>query len=653
MKRYLVFIVGILLSLIFLSACSMATLSDPDSVMPMSDAMQQPLTVGNEPTASQKPRTTIYLSPTGDDEKGDGSLENPWQSLIKARDYIRTINQGLRNDIHVYFRGGTYFVDNVITFTREDSGKNGVIIYYENYENETPILSGGKEITGWELIDPLKNIYQAKVDGLYDFRQLYVNGERAILARAPNMTEQDALGPYYLGGKWNYLNQYATAPYPKGPYYFEVDTDNVPEWDGESPLELVTVDHWRNKMAHVASFENKGTATIIQLEQPESNNGIFSHGNQYIDPVFTPYYFENSLNLLDAEGEWYLDSSAHFVYYKPRSTEDMTTAVVTVPQVETIIEISEIGQGVVSNLVFDGLTIEYSNWNKPSKYGYANWQAAIGSFVDNNTLLPLPGVINIKNVDNIRIENCTIRHTGANAIVAGKVWDNAFVTNCVFERNTIYDTSAGGIYLNLNNEKSTGNVIQNNLISYGGRQYSDAVGILISCTPETKVLHNEICYYGYAGIHIGWDWGDAQTPAKNIEVAYNRVHDVMQLLDDAGGIYSLGNIPGGKIHDNYIYNIEPSQYQGSNMKKAYNPIVAITNDGGCNKEFFNNVIENVDYAFSAVNYPNYDNAFMNNFYSDKIGFISSENINENNTKVSGDWPEDAASIIANAGIEAN
>ena len=655
MNRVYLRILGIVFCMLILYGCNPISFTTIVDSLSRNDATQQGNSTDSavEQTEAPEPRTMIYLSPTGSDENGDGSLENPWQTVAKARDYIRTINQGLKKDIHVCLRGGTYYIDNEITFSKEDSGQDGETIYYENYNDETPILNGGQQITGWQLYDSENNIYQAKVDSTDGFRQLYINGERAILARTPNMTEWETHGPYYLGGKWNYLNQYDTAPYPTGPYYFTIRTSDVPEWDGTSPMELVTVDHWRNKVARIASFESEGANTIIQLKQPEAMNGIFSHGNQYIDPVYTPYYFENSFNLLDEAGEWYFDQSTNMVYYIPRATDDMSSAVAIAPKIDTIIDITGSGEGIVSNLVFSGITFEYTNWNEPNQYGYANWQAAIGSFMDSNSLLTLPGVIEMNNVDNIRIEDCTIRHTGANAIVAGIIWDYTFVTNSVFENNTIEDTSAGGIYLNLNNERSTGNLIQNNLISYGGRQYDDAVGILVSCTPETKVLHNEVCYYGYAGINVGWDWSDAPTSAKDIEVAYNKIHDVMQLLDDAGGIYTLGNIPGGIFHDNYIYNIKLSKYQGSNMKMGFNPIVAITNDGGCNKEFYNNVIENVDYAFSAVNNPNYDNVFKNNFFSGEIGFISDKNTKENNMQVNVEWPEEAVKIIANAGIETN
>ena len=226
MHRIVLRILGIVFCILILSACSPATFSNIEDALSDQDAIQQKDTgdgVAEQAKASE-PRTAIYLSPTGSDGSGDGSLENPWQSVGKARDYIRTINQGLKKDIHVYLRGGTYYVGSEITFSKEDSGQDGGTIYYENYNGETPILNGGQQITGWQLYDSENNIYQAKVDSTNGFRQLYINGERAVLARTPNRTEEDSYGPYYTGGRWNYLNQYATDPYPTGPYFFTVNT---------------------------------------------------------------------------------------------------------------------------------------------------------------------------------------------------------------------------------------------------------------------------------------------------------------------------------------------------------------------------------------------------------------------------------------------
>ena len=73
-----------------------------------------------------------YVSPTGSDISGDGTLGNPWQSIGKARDTLQNlISQN--GDIHVYLRGGRYFITNTIAFATADSGMNGYYITYQSY----------------------------------------------------------------------------------------------------------------------------------------------------------------------------------------------------------------------------------------------------------------------------------------------------------------------------------------------------------------------------------------------------------------------------------------------------------------------------------------------------------------------------------------
>ena len=69
----------------------------------------------------------------------------------------------MQNDIVVYLRGGTYALTNTLTFTPVDSGNNGHKVSYRAYESESPVISGGKSITGWTLHDGSKNIWQASV----------------------------------------------------------------------------------------------------------------------------------------------------------------------------------------------------------------------------------------------------------------------------------------------------------------------------------------------------------------------------------------------------------------------------------------------------------------------------------------------------------
>ncbi len=55
---------------------------------------------------------------------------------------------------------------------------------YQAYNGETPLITGGKAISGWTAA--AGGEYKASVGSL-DFRQLYVNGTRATRARYPDI----------------------------------------------------------------------------------------------------------------------------------------------------------------------------------------------------------------------------------------------------------------------------------------------------------------------------------------------------------------------------------------------------------------------------------------------------------------------------------
>jgi len=67
-------------------------------------------------------QATYYVSPTGNDITGNGSIGKPWQTIQKARDVVRTINSNMTGDIIVYLRAGTYILSSTINFTPSDNG---------------------------------------------------------------------------------------------------------------------------------------------------------------------------------------------------------------------------------------------------------------------------------------------------------------------------------------------------------------------------------------------------------------------------------------------------------------------------------------------------------------------------------------------------
>ena len=134
--------------------------------------------------------TTLYVAPGGSDAN-PGTEAQPFATIEKARQAVRAINRDMTGDIVVVLRGGTYRIDRTITFGPDDSGTNGHNVIYRARPGEMPILSGGKAVTGWRPDEKGRWKAPAPVE---NFRQLYVDGARAIRARGTPPAELKLVG---------------------------------------------------------------------------------------------------------------------------------------------------------------------------------------------------------------------------------------------------------------------------------------------------------------------------------------------------------------------------------------------------------------------------------------------------------------------------
>jgi hypothetical protein len=427
----------------------------------------------------------------------------------------------------------------------------------------------------------------------------------------------------------------------KAPYQFKVNPAELKGWETWNNLnevEVVMVSHWKQKRARIATI----AGDLISFQAPENAAPSMNH----LEQGGTPHWYENAYEFLDAEGEFYLNTKTDTLYYKPQKGESISSVEVIVPTVETLFDISgSSSSNMVHDLVFEGITFQYSNWTKPSTHGYqvmqsATWYANPGVHFDSTAAIP--AAVQLANATAIEIRSCTVRKTGAHGIAA--IQD--VVSNCSFSGNFVADTAAGGIYLLLNDAKSTGNSVIDNTVEYFGMCHSDGCGILVARTPDVSILHNEIRDGRYTGISTGWSWDDKESTARNQDLGYNLIHRTMGLHDDGGGIYTLGKIPGMKIHNNYIHDIVRSKFSG-----GYGICGIYLDNGSCLKLVQDNVIEHVEVAFFSGNKPNYKNTFDRNYHNCPLAkILDKENIVTNNVQVQGtNWPAEALKIMKEAG----
>ncbi len=644
------FLIVTLLSII-LVATSCNKMNGTDSSFEISQSSESESLTSEDQSSIIDPAeySSYYVDPeNGDDNNSGLSTENAFLTLKKARDTIRTISHEMQQNIAVILRGGTYVLDESFVLTQLDSGKNGYEIIYTAYNDETPILSGGKNISGgWTLHNESLNIY--KREGITgDFRQIYVNESWAVRARTPNVEHDATGGPYF--------------PMKNYTYPYEIDASHIGSWARNANTEFVMISHWSNQRGRIQDYSVSGDIATISFKMPEANFAFDHHTQQQ-----GHFYIENAYELLDAPNEWFHDKKSNTLYYIPEEDADINNLEIIIPNIEKIISFEGNSNNPVENITIRGLGLKNNNWTEPDLYGYVSVQGGhtyqiSSSSTDNKDIgagifAPATGAITLKNSKNIKIEECNISLGGSWGIMQQEIGtDNKYIGN------HISYLALGGIAVG-NSNNSTGfwslpagtaenTIIENNLIENVGYYYMDTPGILALKVKNVKIHNNEVRNLPYSGISMGFDWVDQNLQqSSNNSIMNNRVHNVMRLLDDGGGIYVLGQQPGGIMSENYVSLINPSVYS------AGYPIASYYFDNGSSLwTFSKNVSDHKGWFLYSRNQPNHSLTGRDNFYNSKqLGFADGFNdrgVWENNLKVeSNSWPQAAVLIMQNSGIQ--
>lgn len=500
---------------------------------------------------------TFYAKPSG---SGNKCTKTSPCSLTGVVTKVRSVNGNMIGDIVVNLRGGTYKQTSTLAFTSIDSGTNGYNIVYQAYLNEIPVISGGKTISGWSQHDVSKNIWRASAGTNLLTRQLYVNGQRAMRARS---------GSFIPGT----VNITSTG-------YITTDT-SVQTWSNPADIEFVYTGNdggntaWTESRCGVQSISSATGAVAITMKEPCWTNATFKKCCG--QTITYPSDIENAYVFLDSPGEWYLDRVSGIIYYIPRAGENMLSANVIAPTLETLVSATGAVGNPVHNIQFKGITFAYATWLQPNTGDGFIENQANQILVGNPTSWKLaPANVAFHTAHNIRLERNTFTHLGAQ----GLVFDMGSQNNVVIG-NVFTDISGTGVRIgDVDNSSTTdiGNSVTNNYIHNVAVEYRGGVGLMGGYVANTSFAHNDIANLPYTGISLGWGWSTNLTSAQNNEIAFNHVCNTMQLLGDGGFVYTLSNQPGSAIHGNYMHN-QPKNVaiyhdQGSSNFDDYDNVVA-------------------------------------------------------------------------------
>lgn len=538
-------------------------------------------------------QNSYYVDPVNGSDDNQGSLTNPFKSIEKARDIVRTVNSSMTGDIDVYLMPGDYFLDSTLSFDERDSGSNGFSVVYRNYGDPASArILGGKEISGWQQHSG--NIYKAQIGASVDFDTLFENGIRSTLARHPNT---------------GYIRTASTGSSSKSSFSYKSGDFPVIADSSDLQVNVWPTYDWYNQTVGISGIDTS-TNTVTTSE-----NTLFNiSGNNR-------YFIQGAIELLDTPGEFYLDKSTGWLYYWP-VTAPIENQRIVIPQIRTIVSV--VGSSETEsahNIGFEGLTIGMANSLYELGYGGT----------DSNVYL--------ENADNISIEHCRIvnGHMGIamlNYAQNNRVYGNeiAYIGNHgVLCRGTGPDLSY----------ENKGNIISNNHIHDVGQYNGTASGVSIKMSGDNEISYNEInnsprggiilgskkysrMASAYDGVNVTWEnhW-DFSHPRNNV-IKFNDVYNVMLDSGDGGAIYTCGTGKGNVIDNNRVHDITE---QGLGRVRAIyldddTSYTTVTNNIVYN--IFGQYHSNPSHRSNPVMLKGVYNVFSNNIIADNGTHISTE-----------------------------
>ena len=538
----------------------------------------------------------IWVSPKGNDFN-DGTRQSPKATLTaalrQAREWRRTGDDRMQGGITVYMEGGTYALYEPVFIRPEDSGtkESPTVIrsainektVVRSVGDEKVILSGGISINGWKKQGKVWVADVPVFNGRpLDFRQLWVNGKKAVRARDVEDFEK--------------MNRICSVDEKNEILYVPAVSirrliDNKGNLKAKY-AEMVLHQMWCVANLRIRSVEVQGDSAAIRFHQPESRIQ-FEH--PWPRPMVTTdghnsaFYLTNARELQDVPGEWYHDIDARKVYYYPREGEKMQEAEVIVPAVETLVRVEGTLDRPVCHIRFEKITFSYTTWMRPSEKGHIPLQAGmyltdgyridpkmqrdyLNHPLDNQGWLGRPAAaVRVAAAKQIDFERCRFEHLGSTGLDYEEAVQGGVVRGCLFR-----DIAGNGLLVGSfspaahethlpydpadRREVCTQQHINNCYFTEIGNEDWGCLAIAAGYVGDVNIEHNEISEVPYSGISLGWGWTQTVNCMRNNRVHANLIHHYAKHMYDVAGIYTLGSQPKSYVTENCVHSIYKPGY---------------------------------------------------------------------------------------------
>lgn len=533
----------------------------------------------------------IYVSLQGND-KNPGTKEAPFNTLNRAikqaREWRRLNWPEVAGGIYIRLEEGVYAQRNSLFLRPEDSGTPDSPTVICAVDGAHPVISGGVAVTGWKrgcnhpaIPEKLKQkIWSVEAPLIgnrrVETRQMWVNGHK--VQRAAQFPD----GGLERMIDFNPEEQTITIPVSQ--------SVNPERLQNAGQLEMIVHQRWAIAILRVKSIDVKDGQAVVRFHEPESH---LEFAHPWPQPVIggekgnSSFCLTNALELLDQPGEWFQEYPSGTIYYYPQAGENMETAEVIIPTLETLVTIDGTLSRPVKHIQFNGITFAHTSWMRPSFQGHVTLQGGFPLLdayklqepglpekaeLENQAWITRPETaIRVRGAEHIDFKHCTFRHlssTGLDyewAVTASSVEDCQF-TDIGGTALLVGAFPDGGFETHIPfipadvRELCSHITIRNNFISNVTNEDWGCVGIGAGYVRNMDISHNEVCHLNYSGICVGWGWTSLESGMCNNRIEANYVHHFARRLYDAGGLYTLSNQPGSVMRNNRIEHLIEAPY---------------------------------------------------------------------------------------------
>jgi hypothetical protein len=307
----------------------------------------------------------------------------------------------------------------------------------------------------------------------------------------------------------------------------------------------------------------------------------------------------NDPQVLDAPGEWIVQSTSRRIWLYPRDGIKPSASTV-MPTLYELLRIEGEMDAPVEGVVIDGVTFRHTlhhEWGPDEKCNQHDWES-----IDTANAL-----VRLRNAKNCIIRNCLIEMGGSTGVRFDQLAQRNILENSEVSQMGSNGVFLGGLFFDprdVNRE----NVVLNNHIHGIGLFKKDGVAIMMAQSGFNRIAYNKVHNVGYSGIVLtgffnlnfeqapqstgsveGWAnrrelgrlltaefmqeagferkaqrWPDLEPYlfTRGNRVEYNELFETVLRVGDGNAIYARGAGPDNLIRRNYIHNNLGFRYYG-------------------------------------------------------------------------------------------